>query len=86
MILTMKPSSIPGQPQLQALQQVAPQYTDYSGFSETAASYGALPNHAADDLLRKSSYEQFFPVKLHIMLSELEKQGLSDVVSWQVSL
>ncbi|GKY94906.1 hypothetical protein MPSEU_000455500 [Mayamaea pseudoterrestris] len=78
MLLTMNPSSIPWQPpaQTQATSSsVVPQYTDYSCVPDAVSSF------CADEAGRKSM-EQFFPVKLHILLSELEKDGRSDIIGW----
>jgi hypothetical protein len=52
---------------------VMPTYHDYASETEKVPGSTAEPNHG----------EHNFPVKLHFMLSELETDGMDDIVSWQ---
>jgi hypothetical protein len=52
---------------------VMPNYHDYAGEAERVIGSTEEPNHG----------EHNFPVKLHFMLSELETDGMDDIVSWQ---
>lgn len=76
MLLTMNASANPWNPQGPGQKPTSSiQYTDFSHVPDSVSSF------CADDAGRKSM-EQFFPVKLHMMLSELEKDGKADVVGW----
>jgi hypothetical protein len=52
---------------------------DYHDYSKEVDTGEAAPS-ITDGAMRT---EQNFPVKLHYMLSELESDGLDDIVSWQ---
>jgi hypothetical protein len=52
---------------------VMPNYHDYASEAEKVPGSTEEPNHGAHN----------FPVKLHFMLSELETDGMDDIVSWQ---
>jgi hypothetical protein len=48
-------------------------YHDYASEAEKVVGSTEEPNYGEDN----------FPVKLHFMLSELETDGMADIVSWQ---
>jgi hypothetical protein len=48
-------------------------YHDYAREAEKASGSIEEPNHGDSN----------FPVKLHFMLSELETDGMDDIISWQ---
>lgn len=50
-------------------------YVDYAYLKETALG-ASEPTYNTD-------HEHHFPAKLHCMLSELERDGQSHIVSWQ---
>jgi hypothetical protein len=58
--------------------QASCRYTDYSAVQEAISSSSSFSD---DD--RKTPYEQFFPVKLHTMLAELENEGLGGIIGWR---
>ena len=80
MLLTMNSASaipswqapIPGQA---GPNSHVPQYTDYSNVPDMLSSF------CADEAARKST-EQFFPVRLYLMLAELEKDGQADIAGF----
>jgi hypothetical protein len=66
---------------------VAHNYHDYANEAEKGEEslkdvYQHMEEHKQSFKLNHGG-EQNFPVKLHYMLSELEKDGMDDVVSWQ---
>jgi hypothetical protein len=64
-------------------EKVVHNYHDYANKVEGIAE-SAEDRHRSEELLRSMNRgEQNFPVKLHYMLSELEIDGMDDIVSWQ---
>jgi hypothetical protein len=62
--------------------KVAHNYNDYANEVEK------VEERAGNQLIEEHTSmnrggEQNFPVKLHYMLNELEKDGMDDIVSWQ---
>jgi HSF-type DNA-binding len=55
-------------------------YKDHAHADESKADADSQRRDLKADYHRS---DRNFPVKLHYMLSELEKEGLSHVVSWQ---
>lgn len=58
-------------------QNVMP-YTDYSNVTDNK-----LKDKGIIATIVSNKATTNFPVKLHYMLSELEKDGLDDIISWQ---
>jgi hypothetical protein len=70
----------------QRIEKVVHNYHDYANEAEKAEeSMGDLQQHTEEHTQSSSTNrgEQNFPVKLHYMLNELEKDGMDDIVSWQ---
>ena len=64
-------------------EKVVHKYHDYANNVEGIAE-SAEDRHHSEELSRSMNRgEQNFPVKLHYMLNELEKDGMDDIVSWQ---
>jgi hypothetical protein len=61
-------------------QKVAHNYNDYA--SEVEKGENQLIQEYTQSSMNRGG-EQNFPVKLHYMLNELEKDGMDDIVSWQ---
>jgi hypothetical protein len=65
-----------------AEKKVAHNYNDYANEVEKGEERtGNLLIEEHTSMNRRG--EQNFPVKLHYMLNELEKDGMDDIVSWQ---
>jgi hypothetical protein len=69
-------------------EKVVHDYHDYASEVEKGEeSAGNLHDQHLEEHTPSSSMsnggEQNFPVKLHYMLNELEKDGMDDIVSWQ---
>jgi hypothetical protein len=65
-------------------EKVVHNYHDYANKVEGIAE-SVEDQHHSEELTRAMTNrsEQNFPVKLHYMLSELETDGMDDIVSWQ---
>jgi predicted nucleic acid-binding Zn ribbon protein len=66
-------------------EKVMHNYHDYANEVESGEEPGDLrlmEEHMQSSGMNHSG-EQNFPVKLHYMLNELEKDGMDDIVSWQ---
>jgi hypothetical protein len=64
-------------------EKVVHNYHDYANKVEGVAE-SAEDQHHREELRRSMNRgDQNFPVKLHYMLSELETDGMDDIVSWQ---
>jgi hypothetical protein len=75
MTANQHPSYLPQPSMGSSVMTSVPMYIDFSGVPCSISSF--CPEEAG-----RKSYEQFFPVKLHTMLTDLEKEGRSDIVSW----
>jgi hypothetical protein len=67
-------------------EKVVHNYHDYANKVEgIAESVLVEDQHHSEELTRSMTNrgKQSFPVKLHYMLSELETDGMDDIVSWQ---
>jgi hypothetical protein len=68
-------------------EKVVHDYHDYANEAEKREeSLGDVHQHMEEHTQPSSMSnggEQNFPVKLHYMLNELEKDGMDDIVSWQ---
>jgi hypothetical protein len=65
-------------------EKVVHNYHDYANEAEKSEeSLGDLHHMEEQTQSSMNRGEQNFPVKLHYMLNELEKDGLDDIVSWQ---
>jgi hypothetical protein len=69
-------------------EKVVHDYHDYSNEVEMGEeSFGGLHYQHLEEHTPSSSSmsngDQNFPVKLHYMLNELEKDGMDNIVSWQ---
>jgi hypothetical protein len=53
------------------------------GFATAANQLIANSMHTRDAAAATTRSDQAFPVKVHIMLTDTDQRGLSDVVSWQ---
>jgi hypothetical protein len=71
----------------QHIEKVVHNYHDYASEVEKGEeSLGDLHQHVEEHTQSSNMSnggEQNFPVKLHYMLNELEKDGMDDIVSWQ---
>jgi hypothetical protein len=68
----------------QRIEKVVHNYHDYSNEAEKAEeSIGDLQQMEEHPQSAMNRGEQNFPVKLHYMLNELEKDGMDGIVSWQ---
>jgi hypothetical protein len=54
--------------------EVGDSYRDYANLTENGPEFNEMPF---------SSWKGNFPIKLHYLLSDLEIDGLDDIVSWQ---
>jgi hypothetical protein len=63
-------------------EKVVHDYHDYASEVEKVAER-AEDQHYMDEHTQPNQGEENFPVKLHYMLTELETDGMDDVVSWQ---
>jgi hypothetical protein len=69
-------------------EKVVHNYHDYANAVENGAESPGdgdlldMEEHMQSSILNQSG-EQNFPVKLHYMLNELEKDGMDNIVSWQ---
>jgi hypothetical protein len=70
-------------------EKVVHNYHDYANEVEKVETesagdlhYQHLEEHTPSSSMSNGG-EQNFPVKLHYMLNELEKDGMDDIVSWQ---
>jgi len=54
-------------------------YRDFANEVEPPGGEGAVVSHNKNG----ANSEQNFPVKLHYMLSDMEEDGLANIVSWQ---
>jgi hypothetical protein len=61
-------------------EKVVHNYHDYANEVEKAA---AEDQHYMDEHTQPNQGEENFPVKLHYMLTELEFDGMDNVISWQ---
>jgi hypothetical protein len=65
-------------------EKVVHNYHDYANEVEKVEeSLGDLHHMEEHTQSSMNRGEQNFPVKLHYMLNELEKDGMDDIVSWQ---
>jgi hypothetical protein len=68
-------------------ERVEHNYNDYASEVEKGEESAGKPHHQMEEHTQSSNMgnggEQNFPVKLHYMLNELEKDGMDDIVSWQ---
>jgi hypothetical protein len=67
------------------IEKVVHNYHDFANEGEKAEESMGDLQHTEEHTQAPSMNrgEQNFPVKLHYMLSELEKDGMDDIVSWQ---
>jgi hypothetical protein len=66
------------------IEKVVHNYHDYAKEAEKSEeSMGDLQHTEEHTQSSMNRGEQNFPVKLHYMLNELEKDGMDDIVSWQ---
>jgi hypothetical protein len=62
--------------------KVVHSYHDYANETKKLAER-AENQHYMDEHTQPNPGEENFPVKLHYMLTELETDGMDDIVSWQ---
>jgi hypothetical protein len=65
------------------IEKVVHNYHDYANEVKGEESLGDLHHMEEHTQSSMNRSEQNFPVKLHYMLNELEKDGMNDIVSWQ---
>jgi hypothetical protein len=67
------------------IEKVVHNYHDYANEGEKTEEIMGDLQHTEERTQSStmSRGEQNFPVKLHYMLNELEKDGMGDIVSWQ---
>lgn len=56
-------------------------YRDWANSNDMSRSQNN--DDTANEIERSSSVEHKFPVKLHYMLEDMEKDGLDHVMAWQ---